>query len=87
MRRRGLVAGAAIAGSRNAADQQAAYDQGVADAQASAPPPPPPPAPAAPAQDPMDAKIAELEKLGKLRDAGVLTEEEFEAQKAQILAS
>jgi hypothetical protein len=35
----------------------------------------------------MDAKIAELEKLGKLRDAGVLTEEEFEAQKAQILAS
>ena len=33
-------------------------------------------------QDP----IAQLEKLGKLRDAGVLTEEEFDTQKKDILS-
>jgi hypothetical protein len=32
-----------------------------------------------------DAKFAELEKLGKLKDDGILTPEEFEAQKAKIL--
>lgn len=43
--------------------------------------PPPAPAPAAPAVDP----IAQLKELGELRDSGVLTEAEFEAQKAKIL--
>jgi hypothetical protein len=33
-----------------------------------------------------DDPIAQLEKLGELRDAGVLTEDEFQAQKAKILA-
>ncbi len=33
-----------------------------------------------------DDRIAKLEKLGELRDAGVLTEDEFQAQKAKILA-
>ena len=48
------------------------------------PPPqaaPAPPPPAAPAADP----IAQLKELGELRDSGVLTEAEFEAQKAKIL--
>ncbi len=40
-----------------------------------------PAAPAAPAADP----IAQLKQLGELRDSGVLTEEEFAAQKAKIL--
>lgn len=31
--------------------------------------------------------IEQLTKLGELRDAGVLTEAEFEVQKARILAS
>jgi hypothetical protein len=31
-------------------------------------------------------RIAQLEKLGELRDAGILTEDEFQAQKAKILA-
>jgi Short C-terminal domain len=31
--------------------------------------------------------IAQLQQLGKLRDDGVLTEEEFAAQKARILGS
>jgi hypothetical protein len=33
-----------------------------------------------------DDRIARLEKLGELRDAGILTEDEFQTQKAKILA-
>ena len=92
MRRRGLVAGAAVANHRRRVEQdmyqQGAYDQGAADQQAMAAQPqqaaPPPPAPAA---DPMDAKMAELEKLGRLHESGVLTDEEFAAEKAKILGS
>jgi hypothetical protein len=40
-------------------------------------------APPAAAPDP----IERLKELGELRDKGVLTEEEFEAQKAKVLAS
>ncbi len=51
-----------------------------------APPPPqeyapPPPAQAAPAEDP----ITQLERLGALKAQGLLTDEEFNAQKAKIL--
>ena len=63
------------------ATQQAAYDQGVADAQASAPPAAPA---AAPAGDQNDV-IAQLTQLGQLRDQGILTDAEFEAQKAKLL--
>lgn len=35
----------------------------------------------------MDAKLAQLQQLGELKAAGVLSEDEFAAQKAQILAS
>ena len=46
-------------------------------------PPPPPPTPApAPAQDP----TAQLNELAELRQQGVLTDQEFAAQKAKILA-
>jgi hypothetical protein len=37
--------------------------------------------PAAPAADPVE----QLERLGELRDKGVLTDEEFAAQKAKLL--
>lgn len=60
------------------ADRQAAYDQTAyeqAPPPAAAPPPPPP--------DP----IAQLKALGELRDSGVLTEDEFAAQKARILGT
>ena len=65
----------------DAASQQAAYEQGVADAQ----PAPPPPAPAAPAAGGTDM-IGQLTQLGGLRDQGILTDAEFDAQKAKILA-
>ena len=34
-----------------------------------------------------DDRIARLERLQQLRTSGVLTEEEFQAQKAKLLAS
>jgi Short C-terminal domain len=40
-----------------------------------------PPAPA----DDMDAKLAQLRELGELKSQGVLSEEEFAAQKRRIL--
>jgi hypothetical protein len=43
-------------------------------------------APPAAAPD-MDTKIAQLQELAQLKTAGVLTDEEFAAQKARILAS
>jgi hypothetical protein len=44
---------------------------------------PAPPAPAAPAG--MESVLDQLKQIGELRDAGVLTEAEFEAQKAKLL--
>jgi len=41
------------------------------------------PAPAAPAPDP----IEQLQKLAELKNQGILTDAEFEAQKAKILAT
>ena len=41
----------------------------------------------APAPPPAADPIEQLTKLGQLRDSGVLTEEEFQAQKAKILGS
>ncbi|MBR7826554.1 SHOCT domain-containing protein [Actinospica sp. MGRD01-02] len=34
----------------------------------------------------MDSKISRLKELGALHDQGVLTDAEFEAQKAKVLA-
>lgn len=59
-----------------AADQDAAYQQQMA-AQAPAPPPPA----AAPTAD----VVAQLKGLAELREQGILTDDEFAAQKAKIL--
>jgi len=56
-------------------EQQQQYAQ---QQQYSAPPPPP--------VDHTDDKLAQLKELGALREAGVLTDAEFEVQKAKILA-
>ena len=42
------------------------------------------PEPAAPS---MDEAIAQIKQLGELKDQGLLTEEEFAAQKARLLGS
>jgi hypothetical protein len=59
-----------------AADRESAYEEQVA-------PQAPPPA-AAPAAE-IDV-VAQLKGLAELKDQGILTEEEFAAQKAKILA-
>jgi hypothetical protein len=47
----------------------------------------PPPYDAPPPTDDMDAKLAQLRGLGELKSHGVLSEEEFAAQKRRILGS
>ena len=42
---------------------------------------------APPAAGPSEDAIAKLQQLGQLHDSGVLTDEEFAAQKAKILGS
>ena len=61
-----------------AAEREQAYEHQTA---AAAPPPPPV---AAPAENDM---IQQLKDLGELHTQGILTDEEFAAQKAKILGS
>jgi len=64
--------------AQTAAQREAAYEE------QAAPPAPQEPAPAAaPAADP----IQQLKDLAELKAQGILTEEEFAAQKAKILAT
>lgn len=67
-----------------AAQEQAAQEQAPAATEAAPPPPPIQDAkpPASPGTRDM---LGQLQQLGELRDSGVLTEAEFEAQKAKIL--
>ena len=83
--RTAVVVGTASAVSNKAGSNQAAK------AQAAAPPPPAAEVAAAAAPVP-DAPAAlsddvyeQLKKLGELREAGILTDAEFDAKKAQIL--
>ena len=48
---------------------------------------PPQYAPPPPASDPMQDKLDQLKQLGELKDQGVLSDEEFQQQKARILNS
>ena len=89
MARTAVVAGTATAVSNRVSRRQAnrwsAQQEPAPPPQQQEPPPPsyaPPPPPAEDAPDMLD----QLQKLGELRDAGVLTEAEFAAQKAKILA-
>ena len=45
----------------------------------------PPTAVLAPSED--DARLARLERLGELREKGILTDEEFAAEKSRVLGS
>jgi Short C-terminal domain len=80
--RTAVVAGTATAVSNRVSRRQASR-WGQQDAYAEpAPEPAAAPQPAAPAPDP----IQQLKDLGALHEQGVLTDEEFAAQKAKILA-
>jgi Short C-terminal domain len=83
---RGVARTAVVAGTATAVSgrvqrrQQARWAQQDAE-QYQAPPPQAAPAPAG------GDTVEQLKELGELRDSGVLTEEEFAAQKAKLLAS
>jgi hypothetical protein len=64
--------------NRWAQEDQAAYAQQPQYAQPS----PPPPTAAPPQQDDV---YVQIRKLAELKDAGILTDEEFSAKKAQLL--
>ena len=97
--RTAVVAGTATAVSNRVSRRQAGrwadkeqqqYEEQAAQQQQYAPPPPayapPPPPPPPPATD-MNDKIAQLQQLGQLHEQGILTDEEFFAQKTKILGS
>jgi hypothetical protein len=69
--------------AHTAAMQQEAYAQETGYGQ----PAPAAPAPPAPAATTADDRIVQLERLGGLYSQGVLTPEEFAAEKARILQS
>lgn len=89
---RGLARTAAIAGtatavsnrvSRRQANRWAQQDeQQYAQQPQQYAAPPPAPAPAAPARD----TVAQLKDLAELKSQGILTDAEFDAEKARILA-
>lgn len=94
---RGIARTAAIAGTATAVSNRVSRRQGQRWAAQSQPEPQyqepapvayePPPAPAPePAESPTD-RIAALKDLAELHEAGVLTDAEFSAEKARILAS
>ncbi|HEX5936335.1 MAG TPA: SHOCT domain-containing protein [Actinomycetota bacterium] len=78
--RTAVVAGTATAVSNRVSRRQANrwQDQAAADQYAAEQAAPPPPA--------QDDTLERLKELGELKASGVLTEAEFEAQKAKILA-
>ena len=87
-----VISGTATA-TRNAVNRRqaeknvAAYseaEQNVYAEQAAQAPPPKAPPPA-PTSAPKDDMITQLERLGALHEQGILTDEEFAAQKAKIL--
>ena len=87
--RTAVVAGTATAVSNRVSRRQANRWSQQSEAQYAQQPPPqqyyePPPQPAAPAApDP----IEQLKELAALKDQGILTDEEFQAQKAKILST
>ena len=84
---RGMARTAVIAGTATSVSNRVSRRQGQRWAAQEAPPQqdaaPPPPAPA-PAPE---SRLDKLKDLADLKQQGVLTEEEFAAEKARILAS
>jgi hypothetical protein len=79
--RTAVIAGTATSVSNRVSRRQAQRWQGQEEQQAPAQQAPPP-APAPPAEQ---STIEQLKELAALKEQGILTEEEFAAQKAKIL--
>lgn len=77
-----VVGTAAVVGGHMANKRAEAEQAQAAQAPQPAPEPQYAPAPAAPAPD----RIEQLTQLAALKDSGALTEAEFEAEKAKLLA-
>ena len=87
MARTAVVAGTATGVSNRVSRRQAqrwgAQDAAAAPQEQYAPPPAAPAAPAATGED----RVEQLKELAALKEQGVLTDEEFAAEKARVLAS
>ena len=85
---RGIARTAVVAGTATAVSNRVSRRQATRWAADGSYPPDPyqgyPPEPAAPAPPPPDP-IEELKQLAELRQQGILTEEEFNEQKARLL--
>jgi Short C-terminal domain len=94
MRRRAVARAAAVGGTayyagkrgERAAQREADQDARIAALQAQAAQAPAPAAAAPAGASPtMEEKVEQLRQLAKLRDEGILTDDEFAAQKQEIL--
>ncbi|GGN77395.1 hypothetical protein GCM10010112_50370 [Actinoplanes lobatus] len=89
---RGMARTAVVAGTATAVSNRVSRRQAGRWAQQAPPPqqqyyesaPPPPPPPPPPVDD-TSAQLEQLQRLGELKAQGVLTEQEFQEQKARIL--
>lgn len=77
-RRRGMLAGAAIASSRSRRRSSTNASSNNVDSLTDVP---------TSEENSKDKVLAQLEKLGELKEKGILTQEEFETQKQLILHS
>jgi hypothetical protein len=82
--RTAVIAGTATSVSNRVSKSQGERWAGQEQQQYAQQAPPPQAAPAAPAESSM---IDQLKELGALKEQGILTEEEFAAQKAKLLGS
>jgi hypothetical protein len=82
---RGVARTAVIAGTATAVSNRVSRRQGERWAQQEEAQQPPAPAPAAAAPAGAESTIDQLKELGELKAQGILTEEEFAAQKAKLL--
>jgi len=82
---RGVARTAVVAGTATAVSNRVSRRQSERWAAQEAPPAAPAPAPAAATAPAAESTIDQLKELGELKSQGVLTEEEFAAQKAKLL--
>lgn len=93
LRTAAIAGGAAYAGKKHGerkayeAEQEAEQEARLQQLEAQQAQQAQPQAAAPAAGESMDQKVEELKKLAELKDQGILTEEEFAAQKAKILGS